>query len=274
MVSPARKEARAREQIELEELDALGDVPAAVVCALCGDSDCPGCGGDRSRSGVVSIVSWERSGVPVLTRLWATARATTKEPEGFFGTLPDGSLGPALRFAVLSEMLAATAMILVWVPVAAIVAPLWLRRVAFDGETRSLALRLLLLGIPALAFLLVSAHAAHGLALDQGARRCGAPSSWRRALRFGLYASGWDLVIGPLGAVVVGIKEGASAALALTTAAVGLPTKSARAFLRGVYGLEGVSARKALSASHLAAIVSTIVGAIAILAAVICVALL
>ena len=54
MVSPARKEARAREQIELEERDALGDVPAAVVCALCGDSDCPGCGGDRSRSGVVS----------------------------------------------------------------------------------------------------------------------------------------------------------------------------------------------------------------------------
>jgi hypothetical protein len=270
----ARKDGLARsrvaEALELEE----GDVPAAVVCALCGDADCPGCADDRSRSGIVSIVSWERSGVPVFTRLWATARATTREPEGFFGTLPDGPIGPAFRFALLSETLAASAMIMLWVPVAAIVAPLWLRHVALDHETRNLALRVLFIAIPGLALLLVSAHAAHGLALDRGARASGVPSSRRRALRFGLYATGWDLVIGPLGAGVVAIKEGAGAALKLTTAAVGLPTVSARAFLRSIYGLDGLAARKALSASYVAAAVATVIGAVAILAGVVALALL
>jgi hypothetical protein len=258
------------ERIELDE----GDVPAAVVCAFCGDADCTGCSLERSRSGVVSIVSWERSGLPMWTRLWATARATTREPEGFFGTLPDGPLAPAFRFALLSETLAASAMLMLWVPVAAIVAPLWLRHVALDGETRSLALRILLLAIPGLALLLVSAHAAHGLALDRGARKSGAPSSRRRALRFGLYATGWDLVIGPLGAIVVAFKEGFGSALSLTTAAVGLPTTSAKAFLRSVYRLDGAGARRALSASYVAAVVATVVGAIAILGAIIGLALL
>jgi hypothetical protein len=266
----ARERREPDERIELEE----GDVPAAVVCALCGDADCTGCAEDRSRSGIVSIVSWERSGLPVLTRLWATARATTREPEGFFGTLPDGPIAPALRFALLSETLAASAMLALWVPVAAIVAPLWLRHLAFDGEARSLALRVLVLAIPALALLLVSAHAAHGLALDRGARSSGKSSSRRRALRFGLYATGWDLVIGPLGAVVVALKEGARSALTLTTAAVGLPTRSARAFLRSVYGLDGLAARKALSTSYVAAAVATILGAVAILAGIIVLALL
>ena len=55
---------------------------------------------------------------------------------------------------------------------------------------------------------LVAAHVAHGWALDLGARRSGARGATTRALRFGLYAAGWDLVIGPLGAVVVAAKEG------------------------------------------------------------------
>jgi hypothetical protein len=206
--------------------------------------------------------------------LWTTARATTREPEGFFGSLPDGPIAPALRFALLSETIAASAMILLWIPIAAIVAPLWLRHVALDHETRNLALRILVLAVPALATLLVGAHAAHGLSLDRGARLSGAGSSRRRALRFGLYATGWDLVIGPLGAVIVAIKEGGAAAMSLTTAAVGLPTKSAKAFLRCVYGLDGVGAKKALSASHVAAVIATIVGALVILAAIVALALL
>jgi len=74
--------------------------------------------------------------------------------------------------------------------------------------------------------------------------------------------------------VVIGIKEGMSAALSLTTAAVGLPTRSARAFLRHVYGLDGASAKKALSASYAAAAIATVVGALVILGAVIALALL
>jgi hypothetical protein len=274
MGSPLRKDRGAPAPQELDELEPLEDVPAAVVCALCGDADCPGCQNERSRSGIVAIVAWERAGTPVMTRLWSTARATTREAEAFFGTLPDGPIAPALRFALLSELLAASAMIALWIPVAAIVAPLWLRHVAFDGVARSLALRVLTLAIPALATLLVAAHAAHGLALDRGARKAGAPSTRRRALRFGLYATGWDLVIGPLGALVVALKEGLGPAIGIAQQSMGLPSRSARAFLRGCYGLEGILARKAQASSTAAAIVATIVGAIVVLVAIVALLLL
>ncbi len=287
MFSPVRKERRpvlsrrdttadrVRELERVREQDEL-DVPAAVLCALCGDADCSGCANDRSRSGIVSIVSWERTGATMFTRLWSTARATTREPEAFFGTLPDGPVGAALRFAILSELFAASAMISLWVPVAAIVAPAWLKHLLLDPEARSFAFRITLLAAPALAVMLVAAHAAHGLALDRGARASGGPSSVasrRRALRFGLYATGWDLVIGPFGAVVVAIKEGLGAALNLTGASIGLPGKSARAFLRGTYGLDGSQSKKALSSAYVAAVVATLAGAFAILIAVVVLAL-
>src|SRR3954451_3819912 len=75
----------------------LLDVPAAVVCLVCGEVDCPGCEDrDLSRSGIVAIVAWERPGMPALTRLWATARSTTRDAESFFELLPDGPVMPAL----------------------------------------------------------------------------------------------------------------------------------------------------------------------------------
>jgi hypothetical protein len=244
----------------MREEDAF-DVPAAVVCALCGDADCPGCANERSRSGIVSIVAWERSGPP-LGRMWSTARSATMEAEPFFATLPDGPVSPALRFAVLSELLAAAAMLLLGVPFAAALAPTWLAHLALDPASRTMAIRIVLTGVPALAALLVLAHAAHGLALD------GAPSARRRALRFGLYATGWDVVIGPLGAIVLGIKDGAQAALGVSQLAVGLPSRSARAFLRGAYGLDAANAQKAMRTSHVTAVVVTLIGALAILAAI------
>jgi hypothetical protein len=121
--------------------------------------------------------------------------------------------------------------------------------------------------VPSLAMLLVAAHAAHGWALDRGARKSGLRPALTRALRFGLYAAGWDLVIGPLGAIVMGIKEGVGAALRVGPIAMGLPTRSARAFLRGCYHLEGKSAEPALRASYFAAVVATALGAIAVIAA-------
>jgi hypothetical protein len=253
--------------------DALDlDVPATVVCALCGDADCPGCANERSRSGIVSIVAWERPGPP-LARMWSTARSSTKEAEPFFATLPDGPVGPALRFAALSELLASAAMVLFAVPFAAALAPAWVAHLALDSGARATTIRILAVGVPALAAMLVLAHAAHGLALDVGARRVGAKSAKRRALRFGLYATGWDVVIGPMGAVVLGAREGLAAALGVTQLATGLPGRSARAFLRGAYGLDGASAARAIRFSHVAAVVVTVLGACAILTAIAAVAL-
>jgi hypothetical protein len=248
------------------------DVPATVVCALCGDADCPGCANERSRSGIVSIVAWERPG-PALARMWSTAKSASVEAEPFFATLPDGPILPALRFAILSELLASAAMLAFGVPFAAVLAPSWLAHLFIDPSARAGTIRIVALGVPALAAMLVLAHAAHGLALDVGARRVGAPSGMRRALRFGLYATGWDVVIGPLGAVVLGIKKGLHASFGVSQLAVGLPGRSGRAFLRGAYGLDGASASRAIRASHVTAIVVTLVGAAAILVAIAAIAL-
>src|SRR5580698_8968925 len=184
---------------EREEL-ADSEVPAAVVCAHCGDAECPGCLDEQTRSGVVAIVPWERPGAPALTRLWATARATTLDSERFFESLPDGPITPAFRFAVTAEIVASCAMVLLGIAPIALIAPGWMRHVLVD-EGLPFA-RLLFVGIPALAAILVIAHVVHGLALERGARKSGARGALQRALRFGLYAAGWDLVFGPIGAVV------------------------------------------------------------------------
>jgi len=253
--------AKARESEELVE----ADVPATVVCAHCGDADCPGCLNEQTRSGVVAVVPWERPGTSAWTRLWATARATTFDADRFFETMPDGPLGPALRFAVASEMIASAAMgLLLFVPLT-ILAPGWVKHVLLDEG--GLLLRVVVAGVPALAALLVAAHVAHGWALDLGARRSGARGATTRAIRFGLYATGWDLVIGPLGAVVVALKEGLRASFSIAGVGMGLPGRSARAFLRGCYRLEGRSAQPALRASYAAAVVATAVGTIAVFGA-------
>lgn len=252
-------------RVEVDDL-VDSDVPAAVVCAHCGDADCPGCLHEQTLSGVVAVVPWERPGTSTFARLWATARATTFDAERFFESMPDGPVTPAFRFAVITEVIAATAMALAALVPLGLLAPSWIEHVLIH-ETAT-ALRLAAAGIPALAALLVAAHAAHGWALDRGARRSGVRGATSRALRFGLYAAGWDLIIGPLGAVVLAIREGGRAALSIPSVGVGLPGRSARAFLRGCYHLEGKAAGPALRASWLAAAVATAVGAVAVISAI------
>ena len=265
-----REEREKRESAERGSTPDLLDVPAAVVCAFCGDADCPGCRDhleDLSRSGIVSVVAWERAGVPVLARLWSTARSTTRDAEGFFELLPDGPLMPAFRFAALCEILASAAAFVSFLAVAAVIAPEWLQHLALDPRARSVALRVIVLGLPAFAGMLVVAHAAHGLSIDAGATRNGARSARSRALRFGLYACGWDLVMGPLGAVVVALKEGLHASASLASALSGLPTRATQAFLRGCYRLDGDRARSALGTSYVGATVATLVFAVIVLVA-------
>jgi hypothetical protein len=162
-------------------------------------------------------------------------------------------------------MIASAAMgLLLFVPVT-LLAPGWVKHLLLHEG--GLLLRVVVAGVPALAALLVAAHVAHGWALDIGARRSGARGATTRALRFGLYAAGWDLVIGPLGAVVVAVKEGLRASLSIGAVGMGLPGRSARAFLRGCYRLEGRSAQPALRASYAAAVVATAVGTVAVIGA-------
>jgi hypothetical protein len=255
---------RSKSPVERDDL-ADSEVPAAVLCAFCGDADCAGCRNEQTRSGVVAIVPWERPGASGTARLWATARATTFDADRFFEALPDGPIVPALRFAFASELIASGAMALTALIPLALIAPAWLEHVFIDE--RLAAARLAAAGIPSLATILVAAHVAHGWALDRGARRAGVSGATTRALRFGLYATGWDLVVGPLGALVVAAKEGLGKALSIAGVGVGLPGRSARAFLRGCYRLEGAAAEPALRASYVAAAVATGVGAVVVIAA-------
>jgi hypothetical protein len=135
-----------------------------------------------------------------------------------------------------------------------------------DAAAREIFLRIGVVALPSLALLLVAAHAAHGLAVDRGARGAGAPGARRRALRFGLYSSGWDLVLGPVGVVLLAAKEGLGSTRALARLGVGLPSRCARAFLRGAYHLEGERAARASRLATFVAIVATFVGAAAVLA--------
>jgi hypothetical protein len=243
------------------------DVPAAVVCALCGDPDCMGCAEERSRSGVIAIVAWERPG-PALARLWATAKSASLSAEAFFEALPDGPIMPALRFAFFAELVASASMLGMLAGCA--FALLAIMGLFPDGASLAIALRVALVAVFGLTTLLVAAHATHGLALDKGARRVsGTERKWSRALRFGLYAAGWDLVLGPVGFFVLLFKEGPKAALNIGRVAIRLPTRSSLAFLRGTYHIDADHAKPALQSSYIGAALATVACALVIITAII-----
>jgi hypothetical protein len=252
-----------------ERVDSLWDVPAAVLCAACGDAECPGCAtAEDDASGVVAIVPWERPVAGVWTRLWLTARATTQGADAFFSALPDGDLHPAVRFAIIAELLAISAMLSVIVPLAALALPNVALAVINDPHARTTALRFVVIGVPVLTLWMVAAHAGHGAALDLGARRSGARPQRRRALRFGLYACGWDLMVGPLGALVTLVGSGWRACAELPALSMIVPGRSSLALLQGVYGLKADQAVRARGAGTAAAVVIAVLSGLGIVAAV------
>jgi hypothetical protein len=250
---------------EDDQLDAFFDVPAAVLCATCGQADCPGCvAASEQESGVIAIVPWERGG-GTWARLWATANATTRGADAFFAVLPDGEIPPAMRFAVLAELLAVGSMAAVLLPLIALALPGLALAVARDPALRIAALRWVCVGVPAVAAWMVAAHVTHGAALDAGARRRGARPQRRRAVRFGLYACGWDLMAGPLGAAVTLASHGLRATLELAEHGVLAPGRATVAMLKGVYGLRDEEAARARRAGGVAAVVIAVVSGIVVM---------
>jgi hypothetical protein len=255
-------------------VDSMLEVPAAILCATCGQADCPGCtAASETASGVVAIVPWERSNGGVWTRLWATANAATQGAEAFFTVLPDGEIPPAMRFAVLAELLAVFSMAAILVPLAALVLPNLALAVVQSPSLRVSALRWLCFGIPALSLWMVAAHVTHGAALDAGARRQGARPARRRAVRFGLYACGWDLMSGPLGALVMLITRGLREAVEVAELAMRVPGRASTALLTGVYQLPPDGVVRARRSGSIAAVLLAILSA-AMVAAVVALAIL
>ena len=224
----------------------LVEVPAAVVCALCGKPDCPGCMPLDERtnaSGVVAIVPWERPTHGLLTRLWATARLTTLSHREFFASLPEGEALAPLGFAVLSEAFAALGLS-ICVGGIVMLLPDVFRTLLIDPELRLVLLRTLSLGLPGLVVSMVALHALHGVLIDRAARRAGSKKHGR-GLRFGLYSCGWDFVTMPLGLTIVAFTEGLGAAKRAATLGLSVPNQAAQAYLSGVHALDTERAKRA-----------------------------
>ena len=242
------------------------DVPAAVLCAFCGDADCAGCDeATDTQSGVLAIIPWERTNASVWARLWSTAKAATQGADSFFAVLPDGEISAAMRFAVLAELLAVASMVTVLLPILALALPTLALTLVQDPQLRIAALRWTALGVPALSLWMVLAHVTHGAALDFGARRQGAASQRRRALRFGLYACGWDLMTGPLGALVTLFSKGFRATIDLAPLAMHVPGRATVALLQGPYRLSPTALPRARRVGSLAAaMIALVSGAVVI----------
>lgn len=224
----------------------LSDVPAAVVCASCGQPDCAGClplDESTHASGVVAIVPWERPGLSVLSRLWATARLATLSPREMFSGLPDGNLRAPLTFGLLAEALAVAGLAPIGFGLL-LVAPDMVQVALRDPEVQGFLVRAGSVAGPGLALLMVALHALHGLAVDRAARRVGSRKRGR-GLRFGLYACGWDLVTLPLGLFMVALGDGPAAAGRALAAALTTPALATRAYLGGFHALDPERARAA-----------------------------
>lgn len=269
-VHPSNDTTRAA-PISVRDDDAVDsfEVPAAVLCTFCGESDCAGCTSkDENASGVIAIIPWERPGAGALSRLFSTAKASTIGADQFFATLPDGEIPPAVRFAVLAELLAVMSMAAVLIPIAAIVLPNLAAAVIANPALRATAVRAIAIGVPALAAWMVIAHVTHGAALDAGARRQGAAPQRRRAVRFGLYACGWDLMAGPLGALVMLVSKGLGSMKDVLDAAVHAPGKSSIALLQGVYRLAPEAVSRARRVGTIAAVIIAIASGFGVLLAI------
>lgn len=265
--SAEARQSSAREAPEDPVLD-LMDVPAAVVCAVCGDAECPGCANQLENthgSGVVAIVPWERPGLGFVERLWSTARLATTSSNAFFSALPDGDFASALRFALTCELLAVLGLSLVLTPLAFVLAPDLVHAALGDAAADRDLLRVVACCIPALAFSMTLLHVLHGVGLARGARRQGARPRRGRGVRFGLYSCGWDLVTLPLGLLVVLFSEGPRAAWKTAPLGINVPGKAARAFLRGVYRLDDARTRAAARYGAAWPAAAVVLGSVAVL---------
>ena len=224
----------------------LVEVPATVVCAVCGTPDCLGCAVDEptNASGVVAIIPWERPGVGFFRRLWQTSTLATVHARTFFGALPDGDVSPALAFALVCETFAVTGLGCAGALLALAFLPELPRLMLEDPSLRRLVLRGTLSGIFVLMLAMVSVHAAHGVALDLAARRLGGRRTGR-GLRFGLYACGWDLITLPFGLLTTALVDGMTAARRAAPLGLTAPLQAAEAYLIGLHGLTPDTARRA-----------------------------
>jgi hypothetical protein len=179
-----------------------------------------------------------------------------------------------VSFAVAAEAVAVGSSILagagtLGLAVAAI-APSLAHVVVTEPRWQSLMLRVGFAAWASFTAMLVGAHALHGATLHVAATRQGGKGELSRALRFGLYAAGWDVATSPFGLVVTLFTGGLRGVAGARVHAFRTPGRATNAMLRGLYGLTGDAAVKARRASMTVTMIGSV---IAILAALACVVL-
>jgi hypothetical protein len=218
----------------------LTDVPAAVVCATCGQPDCSGCDAALDEpthgSGVMAIIPWERPGQRALTRWWSTAHLATLNHRSFFAGLPDGEWRSALTFAALCELVAVSGLAVTALLLALPFMP-WLPRLLLhDPLVRRTMLGAIGWGIPVLALVMVGLHVLYGLFTDAAAHKEGSRRRGR-GLRFGLYSCAWDVVTLPLGLLIVALTDGFASAGKALPLGLTAPGQAVRGYLASVHAL-------------------------------------
>lgn len=221
-----------------------GEVPAAVVCTVCGLSDCAGC--ERTVPSLGGRTPWEAPTGSAFGKLWSTARVATVDGEAFFGALPQGNLGAALGFAAVCELCAIASFLIVWFPLAYVCVPEVVVSLAMDPSRRAALVFALSLSVPVLAGLMVLLHVIWGSSLELGLRVSGVEARPTHGLRYALYACAWDLVTSPFGFVAGWLTGGFRSAFREVHAAVRIPRFATRAYLDRSRGVTQQHARTAL----------------------------
>ena len=252
MAAARRADDSLPEDVLDDEVVELLDVPAAIVCATCGKPDCAGCFddvGNKTESGVVVFVPWERPAIGLFSRIWGTTRASTEGAESFFSSMPKGPVGPALSFAIAAEAVAVGSSILMGAGalslIVALILPSVARAVLHDPRWQMVLMRMTFTAWLAFTVMLVGAHALHGATLHVAAVRRGGKGELSRALRFGLYAAGWDVATSPFGLMVSLFTGGLRGVAGARVHAFHTPGRATTAMLRGLYGVTGVPAIRA-----------------------------
>jgi hypothetical protein len=250
-----------------ETVDSV-EVPAAVVCARCGRPECPGCeplDDTTLPSGVVAIVPWERPGGSAWGRLWSTAGLVTRSPGPFFGALPNGPIGPAILFAVVCELTAIASSAFLLIATVFIVVPSFVVSLLSSAAGQTLVARLLLVGVPGFAGVMLLAHVLLGVSMNRVSRRSGGKNRHNQSVRFGLYSTGWDLLTSPAGLLVAVFMEGPRSAAALIPLSVGVASRASHAFARGVLQLDEARADRARRVATFIALAATFASVAALL---------
>lgn len=243
---------------------AESEFPAAVLCARCGKPDCSGCAPPSTRSEPTGAPGWDAGDEASLRMLWQTAHRSVVDGESFFASLPDGRLGRALSFAFACELLAVASLVAVWCAALFALAPSLLHGMWRDEEVRHLLGGAILFSVPAFAWLMVVLHIVWGVSVELGLRLQGAPTRMSHAVRYSLYACGWDLLTSPFGFAAAALSSNPSQALREVRFAVRIPRLATRAFLMHARSATELQARRAVwTAATITAtlvVVSTVAG--------------